>query len=132
MSVKAYLLDTHVLLWILGDGDKIPSETKKILNEHSGRIYLSQISYWEICLKISKGTLDLGIDWSGKITEMVMINNFQWLKLGIDHMNQLATIPFPKDHRDPFDRMLISQALVENFTLVTGDKKIRQYEVDVL
>ncbi len=117
------LLDTHVLLWWLEDPRKLSKQAKKAIEDGTNRVYVSAAVAWEIAIKKALGKLDAPDD----LEEMVDSNRFLSLPVTIPHA--LAVLALPNFHRDPFDRMLIAQALHEGFRLVTRDQEIAKYPV---
>ncbi len=124
------LLDTHAFLWAI-TGDKKLSETARetFLNP-ANRLFFSAVSMWEICIKISLGKLSLKRGWLKKIQNELMINAVQWLPIEMSHCAELTKLPF--HHRDPFDRMLIAQTMVENMLLLSRDKRLSAYGIERL
>lgn len=120
------LLDTHILLWWLTDGLRIPQESRELIREGKNQVYVSSASAWEIAIKQSLGKLRAPSD----LTAQVQTARFEVLDVTIDHA--LAVVDLPNHHSDPFDRMLVAQALFEGLTIVTQDPKIHRYEVAVL
>jgi len=123
-----YLLDTHCLLWLMLEPNKLSDTAKTIILDADSPKYASIVSSWEVALML--GTGKLGID--GGLQEFYrMIDENGFFPLGIEreHISRLSALPLI--HRDPFDRMLISCALVEGMTLVTSDSNIRKYDVPV-
>jgi PIN domain nuclease of toxin-antitoxin system len=120
------LLDTHILLWWLTDGRRIPQESREVIREGKNQVFVSSVSAWEIAIKQSLGTLRAPAD----LKAQVQTARFEVLDVTIDHA--LAAVDLPAHHSDPFDRMLVAQALFEGLTIVTHDPKIHRYEVAVL
>lgn len=117
-----YLLDTHTLLWWL-DGDKQLSATARdIISDTENAIYVSAVSAWEIATKFAKGRLANGSlvlpDFSG-ITQQE-----GFLELPINSAHMVRSAMLPGEHRDPFDRILAAQAIIENMALISIDEKI--------
>jgi PIN domain nuclease of toxin-antitoxin system len=117
------LLDTHVLLWWLGDPGQLSTHAKKAIQDGSNRVYVSAAVAWEIAIKKSLGKLSVPDD----LEEMMDANRFIPLPVTIPHA--LAVLALPNHHRDPFDRMLVAQAMYEGFRLVTRDHEIAKYPV---
>ena len=117
------LLDTHVLLWWLEDPSKLSNQAKKAIQDGTNRVYVSAAVAWEIAIKKALGKLDAPDD----LEEMLDSNRFISLPVTIPHA--LTVLALPNYHRDPFDRMLIAQALHEGFRLVTRDQEIAKYPV---
>lgn len=123
-----YLLDTHVILWLAYEDSKLSKLAGEILLNQESEIYLSAVSFWEISLKFQSGKLDL----KGHNPEMLksgfdQFYGFRELDLVMDD----ALTFFKLDsqiHRDPFDRMLIWQALQHGLTFLTDDENIKRYQ----
>jgi PIN domain nuclease of toxin-antitoxin system len=121
------LLDTHALLWLI-TGDKRLSETaRKIFLDQENRLFFSIAGFWEICIKMSLGKLSLKSQWVETIRDEMKANTIQWLPVETMHCTELTKLPFY--HRDPFDRMLIAQAMVENMQLLSRDSRLSDYEI---
>lgn len=120
------LLDTHILLWWLTDDRRIPAESREIIRDGKNQVFVSAASAWEIAIKRSLGKLRAPADLKAQIQTA----RFEVLNVTIDHA--LAVSDLPAHHSDPFDRILVAQALFEGLTVVTQDPKIHRYEVAVL
>ena len=119
------LLDTNALLWLLA-GDSRLSESALKNIEDDNEVVVSEITLWEISIKISIGKL-------GPIPELkTTINNLGFSRLNIRDAHLTTYESMPLLHRDPFDRMLVAQALVENATLVTSDTFLEEYGVKII
>ena len=124
------LLDTHAFLWAIA-GDKRLSETaRKTFLDPGNSLFFSAVSMWEICIKISLGKLSLKSGWLKKIQNELMMNAVQWLPVEMSHCAELTKLPF--HHRDPFDRMLVAQARVENLQMVSRDVSLSDYDIERL
>jgi PIN domain nuclease of toxin-antitoxin system len=120
------LLDTQVLLWCLSDPKRLAPKARRRI-ESSGQIVLvSVVSAWEIEIKRALGKLEAPTDLEVQLAE----KRFTELALRLPHVAELSSLP--NLHRDPFDRMLIAQARVEQLTLVTADEQIQSYPVKSL
>src|SRR5512135_590771 len=117
------LLDTHVPLWWLGDPKKLSRQAGKAIQDGKYTVYISAAVAWEIAIKKALGKLDASDD-----LEAVMDAN-RFLPLPITIPHALAVLSLPNHHRDPFDRMLIAQALHEGFRLVSRDPDVAKYLV---
>ena len=124
------LVDTHALLWAIDTPDKLSRRAQRTLTDRRNRIWLSTVSLWEIAIKISAGRIALGADWRDLMESGRRALWAQWLFVKPWHCHEVADLPW--HHRDPFDRMLIAQAISEGMTLLTRDQAIGEYEVDVL
>lgn len=120
------LLDTHVLLWALGDDPQLPEAVRAVIVEGRNRVFVSAASTWEIAIKRAIGKLRAPEDLVAQLERA----RLQPLDITIEHT--LAVGALPDHHADPFDRLLIAQARTERLTLVTRDPRVLQYEVDTL
>jgi len=122
-----YLIDTHYILWALFDPRKIPARIVKIFENEEDEKYVSGISLWEISLKYSIGKLELyGTNPEG-IYDLIQEAGFKVLDLKNIDAATFFRLPLTENHKDPFDRLLIWQAIQNNFIFLTKDKKIEQY-----
>ncbi|MFE2290274.1 type II toxin-antitoxin system VapC family toxin [Streptomyces sp. NPDC059452] len=119
------LLDTHVILWWLGDSDELTDQVKDLLDTEPS-VHLSAVSAWEIAIKQSLGKLDGPAD----LAERVRDSQFTALPITAGHGVRAGRLPAL--HRDPFDRILVAQAQTEGMTIVTRDKWIPRYDVPVM
>ena len=117
------LLDTHVFLWWLDDPGRLSKQARKAIGDGRNTVYISAAVVWEIEIKRALGKLDVPHD-----LEAVMIEN-RFLPLPVTISHALVLRNLPNHHRDPFDRMLIAQAVHEGFDLVSRDSYVRLYEV---
>jgi PIN domain nuclease of toxin-antitoxin system len=120
------LLDTHVFLWWI-DGAPIPHPAAEALRDPENEVWLSAASAWEITIKVSLGKLRLPDRAARFIEEQRRINAFGWLPIEPAALDILQDLPF--HHRDPFDRLLIAQALAAGHTLVSADSALDAYPV---
>lgn len=115
------LLDTHVLLWWLSDDPALVAEARDAIAKPDNLVYVSTVSVWEILVKRVLGKLDIPDEW----TESLVEESFRRLPITWEHALHLARLP--ELHRDPFDRLLIAQAIVEDLVIVTHDDAILRY-----
>jgi len=120
------LLDTHILLWWLADDEHLPGRAAATIADPDTEVVVSAASAWEIAIKQAAGRLDTPED----LLDAVAANDFGTLAITADHA--MAAGRLPAHHADPFDRMLIAQAQIEGFTLVSVDRRFSEYEVDLL
>lgn len=120
----ALLLDTHVVLWWLGDDDTLDPATKGRLDVDS-EIFVSSATVWEVGIKQALGKLS----GESSLAEHVRDSGFAALPISAEHA--IAASALPHHHRDPFDRMLIGQALVEGMTVMTRDRIFGAYDVPI-
>ena len=122
-----FLLDTHALLWFLLDEPQLSSIAKQCIENGDHLIYVSPASYWELAIKISLGKYRLPESLESFMQTQLHINDFKILPITIQHADRISKLPF--HHRDPFDRMLIAQALSENIALISVDLAMDAYDV---
>lgn len=123
------LLDTHAFLWWIGDDPRLPAKARKLIAGERNEVFLSVASAWELAIKTRIGRLRLTEDLEGFVTKHVAINGFEVLPVHLLHALHVSTLP--DHHGDPFDRILVAQAQVENLVLVSGDEQIARYPVTV-
>ena len=124
------LLDTKALIWWHDFPDKLPTTVRTALQDHTNEVYISVASAWEMQIKMQLGKLNLSKSWD-EIIEVELTNNgFEFLKADRPHIRVLDSLPF--HHKDPFDRLLIAQAIHENLTLISDDPKFPSYPVTLL
>jgi PIN domain nuclease of toxin-antitoxin system len=124
------LLDTHaVLWWMLGDARFSPA-AKAVLSDPANEVYLSSISVVEMAIKIRLGKLTLPLPLDQFVRRITAAMRAIELPLLTQHASALAALPL--HHRDPFDRLLVTQALAERLQLVTADSQITRYGVPVI
>jgi PIN domain nuclease of toxin-antitoxin system len=121
------LLDSHAFLWWLAEDAKLSAGARQAVADPASTVHVSAATVWELSIKASLGKLDLdGADLLEEIEE----NDFVELPMTARHALAAATLP--RHHDDPFDRMLIAQALLEGLTLVTRDSAFRAYGVAIV
>ena len=121
------LLDTHVLLWWLDDPTTLLSEQAlTAIEDRDNQVIVSVVSVWEIAIKKALGKLES----PDNLREVITDARFELMPIDYEHAWQVNDLPC--HHRDPFDRLLVSQATVENLTLVTRDSYLAAYNVPIL
>jgi PIN domain nuclease of toxin-antitoxin system len=123
-----YLLDTHVFLWSFLDTKRIRPKTLEIIADEENEIFVSPISYWEIAIKHQNKKLNLGKINVLHIPHIAEQFNFSILNPEPYDYISLGQIPQKENHHDPFDRMLIQQAIRNDLVLISKDEKFKQYE----
>jgi PIN domain nuclease of toxin-antitoxin system len=121
------LLDTHAFLWFIDDDPQL-SLAAKTLMESEVDLLLSVASLWEIAVKVSIGKLDLPKSFDLFVPEQLQINEIEVLPIELLHLSVVSGLPL--HHRDPFDRLLISQSMVEKLSIISTDKVFDQYGVN--
>lgn len=127
-----YLLDTHIILWSLYEPEKIETEVRQILENDNDTKMISGVNLWEISLKYALGKLDLGDMEPDSLFDIMIQSGFEVVELDSNLLVTYHQLPRKQNHRDPFDRLLIWQAIVNNFTIITHDEKLEQYRNDGL
>lgn len=123
-----YLIDTHVFIWALMDTRKIPKKTFEILEDENNTVYISSMSFWEIAIKVQSKKLELhGINVL-QLPHIAKQLNFTILDPQTYDYVSISQIPLKENHHDPFDRMLIQQAIRNDLVLISKDEKFQQYE----
>ena len=125
-----YLLDTHTFLWWNEDNPQLSEKAKEIIADGKTEIYLSSASAWEIAIKAEKGRLILPEEPAQYIAERMSFYNFSPLAIDISHAVKVYKLP--KHHADPFDRILVAQSQLEDLPLISKDKLIKLYDVNVI
>ena len=121
-----YLLDTHTLLWWLNNDPKLSTSAKTVIANSENIIFVSAVSAWEISIKKTIGKLSA----PDNLEEAIAVNCFEPLLINIEHGLKAGSLP--SYHNDPFDRMLIAQAMIENLIIITRDAQFTQYGVNII
>ncbi len=124
------LLDTHAFLWFIEGNLNLSDRARQLIEDENNQRFLSIASLWEISIKVSIGKLELGIPFTEFFQQQVYGNAIELLEIQAEHLDTLAKLPFY--HKDPFDRLIIAQSLVENIPLVTKDGAFTNYPVMLL
>lgn len=128
--MKPLLLDTHALLWWLLDNPELSPGARSAIADRNRRVLVSTASSWELAIKMKLGKLPHASDIVENLPRYLRKERFDILPIGLDH--SLAAGAPPGPHRDPFDRMLVAQAHIENLQLVSRDAVFVDYAADVL
>ena len=124
------LLDTHTFLWLITDDDRLSENARQTFLNTENSLFFSAASLWEICIKKSLGKLSLKDGWFQTIQEEMEINTIQWLPIEMTHCAEVTELP--SNQRDPFDRMLIAQAIAEGMKLLSGDSRLSVYAIELI
>ena len=124
------LLDTHAFLWLRFSPDKVSNAALTAYQDDNNQIFFSLVSIWEIQIKQQLGKLELDIGLADLLQEQCGNNQLELLPIKLNHILDLKKLPF--HHKDPFDRLLISQTFSEGMVLVSSDEFFSDYGVDVL
>lgn len=123
------LLDTHSMYWYIEDDPQLSGRARTLIQDASNEILVSPASYWEIAIKISIGKWRLNRPYEEFIDIGLNQYGFQVLPILPTHTARLIGLPFPQGHRDPFDRLLVAQVLVEQIPIVSADSSLDAYGV---
>lgn len=119
-----YLLDTHLLLWAAGQPDKLSAQTRGLLDNQDNVLFFSAANLWEVAIKNGLGRDDFRVE--PRLLRRGLLDN-GYVELTITSQHTVATSDLPPLHKDPFDRILVAQALIEGFTLLTSDAVVAKY-----
>lgn len=123
-----YLLDAHTLIWFLTNDKKLSRRARQLIESSSHESFCSIASLWEIAIKMGLGKLDLGEPFEQMFPEQLHFNHIEILHITVDSLIKLTTLPF--HHRDPFDRLIIAQGLVEGFPIISVDTVFSTYGIN--
>ena len=124
------LLDTHALLWFLGNNPQLSASARQHIENPAREKFVSAASLWEIAVKLSLKKLKLPRPFGEIFPRQLEVNGFEMLPVSCAQLNRLVELPF--HHRDPFDRMLIAQAIAEDLIIVTRDPEFSKYPAKIL
>ena len=125
-----YLLDTAVWIWSLGEAERIRSQAREILEDGDQEIYLSAASSWEIAIKMRLGKLNFPGPPAHRIPKFMAQQGLRPLTILHSHTTKIYDLP--PHHDDPFDRLLIAQAMVEKMVVLTADRAFAKYSIEVM
>lgn len=128
--MTSLLLDTHTMLWFFWDAPQLSAQAKTLIENADNRKVVSIASCWEIAIKVGLGKLDLGEPSRSFLQREIARNNFELLPISLDHATMVESLV--AYHRDPFDRLLVAQAITEGLPLVSSDGIFDQYGINRL
>lgn len=123
------LLDTHAFIWFINGDDSLPDKVKDEIKDIRNKCFLSIASLWEIAIKTSLGKLELKSDFD-KVADFLSANEIDILPIIFAHLQKLLNLKY--HHRDPFDRIIISQGVIDKLTVLTKDENFRKYRVKIM
>ena len=123
-----FLIDTHVFIWFMMEPEKLSKKVLKQLMDEDNEIFISSMSFWEIAIKCQSGKLSLGRINTLHLPHIAEDYDFDILNPQLYDYVSISQIPLKENHHDPFDRMLIQQAIRNNLVLISKDEKFQQYE----
>jgi PIN domain nuclease of toxin-antitoxin system len=121
------LLDTHTFLWFIAGSERLSVAARELVEASANQPFLSAASLWEMAIKLSLGRLHLGLAFEDLVPEQMHLNGVQFLGIEVEHVTPVTTLPF--HHRDPFDRLLVAQAMTEQMPIVSADPAFDAYPV---
>lgn len=121
------LLDTHVFLWWVNDAPELSAKARATIRKGQNACFLSVASAWEMAIKVSTGKLALSQPVERFVPEQLAANGFQLMGIDFRHVARVETLPFR--HRDPFDRLLVAQAMSEKMPIVSADTILSEYGI---
>ncbi|MBW4620244.1 MAG: type II toxin-antitoxin system VapC family toxin [Cyanosarcina radialis HA8281-LM2] len=124
------LLDTHTFIWFITDNPQLSSSAKVLIEDDLNEKFLSLASIWEMAVKCSIGKLRFDLPFRSFIEQQLVQNSLDLMRIEVPHLSTVATLPL--HHRDPFDRLLIAQAIVEQMPIVGADRMFDSYGVERL
>jgi PIN domain nuclease of toxin-antitoxin system len=123
------LLDTHIFLWFISGDSKLDETSRELIEDADNERYLSVASIWEITIKSSLGRLDVPLPVSALVRDHVWANAIELLAITPEHLDVLYGLPY--HHKDPFDRIMIAQAMHEGLVLLAKDGAFGDYDVQL-
>ncbi len=124
-----YLLDVHALIWFLNGDDNFSKKSKELIENQKNLKLISIATIWEIAIKISLGKFKFELGFKNFV-DLINENGFEIIPISIQHTLKVSTLEFI--HRDPFDRLIIAQAITDNLTIMTKDEYIEKYDVKTI
>lgn len=121
------LLDTHAFIWFFRGDLKLSVTARGLIENMDNQVLLSKASVWEMAIKQSIGKLSFGVPFKAVLVEQLKQNKIEILDITLDHIEVVASLPL--HHRDPFDRLIIAQGMVENIPIVSADDVFNAYAV---
>jgi PIN domain nuclease of toxin-antitoxin system len=127
-----FLLDTHTFIWWDSDPQKLSEQVLNLLTDRNHQFMLSLVSLWEIQIKNQLGKLPLRMSLEDIVKQQQKVNRFELLPITFSHILLLEKIPIQPSHPDPFDRLLIAQAIGDKLPIITKDAKFAQYPIKII
>jgi PIN domain nuclease of toxin-antitoxin system len=127
---RSYLMDSHILLWVAQAPERLSGNVRELFEDNANVFYFSPINLWEISLKYAKGKLDMGENNPAALRNQLLDNGFA--ELAVTSKITSTNYQLPMRHSDPFDRLLVWQAIQEDVTLISADTHIADYIQDGL
>ena len=125
-----YLLDTHTFIWLDDDPDRLSTAAAKLIADKTHTILLSHVSIWEMQIKINARKMSFPVSLAQKVQQHLDVNQTILLPIALSHIYRMAGLPLY--HGDPFDRLLIAQAIEEGTPILSHDAQFSKYPVTVI
>ena len=122
-----YLLDTHGLIWFLTGDAQLSGNARTLIENEENRIFISIASLWEMAIKFSLGKLNLGKPFEIMFPQELDMNSIEILPITVEHLKTVCILAL--HHRDPFDRLLVAQALAEKWSIISADAALDAYGI---
>jgi PIN domain nuclease of toxin-antitoxin system len=122
-----FLIDTHFFLWFVLNDAKLGTKARALIVDPQNEVLISPATFWEIAIKVSIGKFSLPEAFGAFVEDQIQQNDFEILPITVAHADAVASLPF--HHRDPFDRLLIAQAIVERIPILSADSMFDKYPV---
>lgn len=122
------LLDTHTLIWFFAGDSQLSATARILIEDQDNHKMVSIASIWEMAIKESKGLLNLSVPFEQYIAQRLSLEDFNLLNINLYHLNAIVTMPF--HHKDPFDRLLIAQSMVERIPILSKDSAFDIYSIN--
>ncbi|GAA3992216.1 type II toxin-antitoxin system VapC family toxin [Mucilaginibacter dorajii] len=123
------LIDTQAILWFQASDDRLSKQAKQLIDDPNNRCYVSIASMWEMAIKVALNKLQIEIGYEN-LHDYLRASRFDILDINQSHLNKIISLPH--HHGDPFDRLIISQAITENLTIISADQHFKAYTVHTL
>ncbi|MEZ6064004.1 MAG: type II toxin-antitoxin system VapC family toxin [Planctomycetaceae bacterium] len=122
-----YMLDTHSLIWFIGGSPQLSDHARQLIDDVRNDLVVSIATLWEMAIKFSIGRLTLGLPFEQLFPDQLTRNSMEILAVSVDHLKVVCSLPF--HHRDPFDRLMVAQASVENLPIISVDRVFDDYGI---
>ncbi len=126
-----YLLDTQAVIWFIDGDERVPLPVREAVHDPNNVISITMVSLWEIAIKRSINKLELATGLQD-VQDKLLSRQVSMLPITVDYLEAVEALEYQGKHRDPFDRLIISQAIVEDMTLISNDPHFKYYPVKIL
>ena len=126
-----YLLDTQAVIWFIDGDERVPLPVREAVHDPNNVVSITMVSLWEIAIKRSINKLELATGLQD-VQDKLLSRQVSMLPITVDHLEAVEALEYQGKHRDPFDRLIISQAIVEDMTLISNDPHFKHYPVKIL